>query len=72
MRSLHFKLTGISALQLSLLPALPAAWSEGNAFVLRARGDYTLKWHHGQVLEASILAAKTGLCRVRICNAIQA
>lgn len=40
----------------SLLPALPAAWSDGSVKGLRARGDITvdMSWHEGRVAECTL------------------
>ena len=49
-----------------LLPALPAAWPEGQISGLIARGGFTvaLSWQKGQLREASILSQNGGVCRV--------
>ncbi|WP_261302247.1 glycoside hydrolase family 95 protein [Paenibacillus andongensis] len=58
--------------ELNLLPALPSAWSEGEASGLRGRGGYVvnLKWTDGKLSEAIIRVAKDGLCRVRTQHAV--
>ncbi|NRF93298.1 hypothetical protein HQN89_20210 [Paenibacillus frigoriresistens] len=58
--------------ELSLLPALPSAWSEGEVSGLRGRGGYVvnLKWNDGKLSEAIVCAAKDGLCRVRTRHAV--
>lgn len=51
-----------------LLPALPAAWPEGQISGLIARGGFTvaLSWQKGQLQEASILSQHGHICRVRL------
>lgn len=41
---------------ISLLPALPAAWPDGNVRGLRARGGYTvdISWRNGHIIHAVI------------------
>ncbi|WP_187274284.1 glycosyl hydrolase family 95 catalytic domain-containing protein [Paenibacillus sp. N3.4] len=58
--------------ELSLLPALPAAWTQGSVTGLRGRGGYIvdLMWIHGKLSEASITASKAGICRVRTPNPV--
>jgi alpha-L-fucosidase 2 len=53
--------------ELSLLPALPAAWSEGAVEGLRARGGYEvgIVWKGGALARATIAADRAGTCRVR-------
>ncbi|CAI6014575.1 glycoside hydrolase family 95 protein [Cohnella sp. JJ-181] len=53
--------------ELRLLPALPAAWPEGSARGLRARGGYQvdLRWSGGDWTEVTILADRDGHCVVR-------
>jgi alpha-L-fucosidase 2 len=53
--------------ELSLLPALPPGWREGEVSGLRARGGYEvdLKWSDGKLREAQLRANHDGLCRVR-------
>jgi alpha-L-fucosidase 2 len=53
--------------ELHLLPALPAAWSEGRFRGLRARGGYTVdaQWSQGALREAALHASLTGRCRLR-------
>jgi len=49
-----------------LLPALPAAWSEGRVRGLRARGGFrvSMSWTGGSLTEASLDASVDGPCRV--------
>jgi len=50
-----------------LLPALPAAWSEGRITGLRARGGYEvdIEWAYGRLKEARIRSMHAGVCRLR-------
>jgi alpha-L-fucosidase 2 len=52
---------------LHLLPALPAAWPDGKATGLKARGGYTvdLAWAEGKLTRAEIRAPLGGHCRLR-------
>jgi len=53
--------------ELSLLPALPAPWSNGEVEGLRARGGFevALAWKGGALTRATIAASRPGSCRVR-------
>ncbi len=53
--------------EIHLLPALPAAWPQGSARGLRARGGYEidLTWAAGQLTEAALHPTQDTLCRVR-------
>jgi alpha-L-fucosidase 2 len=53
--------------ELSLLPALPAAWPAGRATGLRARGGFVvdLAWAGGRLTGAAIHATRGGKCRLR-------
>jgi len=53
--------------EISLLPALPAAWPDGEIRGLCARGGFEvgLKWKGGRVAEATILSKNGAACRVR-------
>ncbi len=57
--------------EISLLPALPAAWPYGSVGGLRARGGYTvgLTWTNAAA-SATIRAGFTGPCRVRTPNPV--
>lgn len=52
---------------ITLLPALPRAWNDGEVNGIRARGALTIdmKWNHGKVTEASITADKGGEFTIR-------
>jgi alpha-L-fucosidase 2 len=58
---------------LNLLPALPAAWPEGSAQGLRARGGFkvSLWWKDGRLAEARIVSLCGGPCRVDAGGPIQ-
>jgi alpha-L-fucosidase 2 len=53
--------------ELSLLPALPDSWREGEARGLRARGGFeaALLWKDGALTQATIVSANGNRCRVR-------
>ena len=52
---------------IQLLPALPAAWPEGQVTGLQARGGFTveLNWAAGALTRGTIHSALGGLCRIR-------
>ncbi len=54
--------------EIEFLPALPAAWRDGEVRGLRARGGFEidLKWLNGRLSRATILSTIGGPCRVRI------
>jgi alpha-L-fucosidase 2 len=53
--------------EIHLLPALPAAWAEGEISGLRARGGFELdiRWSQGKLAEARIRASVNHSCTVR-------
>lgn len=53
--------------EVHLLPALPAAWPDGNVRGLRARGGYTvdMTWSQGRLVSAAIKADRPGTLRIR-------
>ncbi len=59
--------------ELSLLPALPDQWAEGEVKGLRARGvfEIDMEWSDGQLDTATIHSATGGECRVRTHDGVQ-
>ena len=59
--------------ELSLLPALPSVWRDGEARGLRARGGYEvgLVWDAGTLTRASIVSDRGGICRVRASSPVR-
>jgi alpha-L-fucosidase 2 len=53
--------------EISRLPALPDAWSEGSVKGFRARGGYDVdfSWKDEKVVDAEIIATQSRTCRVR-------
>jgi len=53
--------------ELSLLPARPDSWKDGEALGLRARGGFevSLRWKAGALEQATVLSSLGKLCRVR-------
>ena len=53
--------------EISLLPALPAAWGEGSVSGLRVRGalDVDMEWSGGKAKRARIRARQKGFHRLR-------
>ncbi|HTE18494.1 MAG TPA: glycoside hydrolase family 95 protein, partial [Armatimonadota bacterium] len=54
--------------EVSLLPALPAAWATGSVSGLRARGGYevTMRWQAGRLQGATVRATLNNECTVRV------
>ena len=54
--------------EISLLPALPAAWPAGKMTGLRARGgvEVDLEWREGQLVAATLRPSESGFLRVRL------
>jgi alpha-L-fucosidase 2 len=52
--------------ELALLPALPAAWTQGEVKGIKARGNFTvsISWKQGKLTTATIYSANGGLCRI--------
>ncbi|HEU5168840.1 MAG TPA: glycoside hydrolase family 95 protein [Chitinophagaceae bacterium] len=52
--------------EISLLPALPAAWKNGYVKGIKARGNFTLSinWKNGKLAQAKIYSGIGGVCRV--------
>jgi len=53
--------------QIQILPALPAAWKEGNVKGLMARGNFEIDiwWSNGLLTRSIVRARKGGTCRIR-------
>jgi alpha-L-fucosidase 2 len=53
--------------EISLLPAIPDAWAEGNISGLKARGNFqiAMNWKNKQIVTASILSVTGGICKLR-------
>ncbi len=54
--------------EISLLPALPAAWKDGSVRGLRARGgvEVTIAWKAGKLVAAELFAVRSGTHTVRV------
>jgi alpha-L-fucosidase 2 len=52
---------------ISLLPALPSEWSEGEVKGLKAKGGFTVSiaWKQNSVMKATIHSELGGICRIR-------
>ncbi|MFL5772024.1 MAG: glycosyl hydrolase family 95 catalytic domain-containing protein, partial [Flavisolibacter sp.] len=52
---------------ISLLPALPAAWKNGSVKGIKARGNFvvSMEWKEGKMTQAHIVSNIGGLCRLR-------
>ena len=52
--------------EISLLPALPAAWKNGYVKGIKARGNFTfsINWKNGKLAQAKIYSGNGGVCRV--------
>ncbi len=52
---------------LSLLPALPTAWSAGSIKGIKARGNFTvdIEWKAGKLAKARISSGAGGICRIK-------
>ena len=52
--------------ELHFLPALPAAWPEGRASGIRARGGLCvgMQWNAGQLVSATIIGVKAQTCTI--------
>lgn len=53
--------------EISILPALPSAWQEGNVTGLRARSGFELDiaWKSGRMTQATVRSLNGRLCRLR-------
>ena len=53
---------------ITLLPALPKAWNDGEVSGIRARGGYelTMKWTDSKVVQLSIKAKNKGKVKVAV------
>lgn len=51
----------------TLLPALPDAWPDGEISGLRARGgsEISIRWQQGKLYRATLIAHNGGMCRIR-------
>jgi alpha-L-fucosidase 2 len=53
--------------QVSLLPALPAAWANGSVKGIKARGNFTVDmiWKKGKLVQGKIVSVIGGVCKLR-------
>jgi len=53
---------------ISLLPALPDEWSDGNVTGLKTRNgfDVDIKWENGKLCQSGFLSSYGNLCRIKI------
>ncbi|TWI94808.1 alpha-L-fucosidase 2 [Mucilaginibacter frigoritolerans] len=56
-----------------LLPALPEAWSNGEAKGLKARGNFVvdMNWSNSKLTTAKVLAVNGGICKIRTAGKIK-
>jgi alpha-L-fucosidase 2 len=59
--------------EISLLPALPSVWKNGEVKGIRARGNFTvdLKWKEGKLTEGKIYSVIGGDCRIRTASPVK-
>ena len=52
---------------ITLLPALPSAWTQGSIKGIKARGNFTvdIHWKNGKLSQSKIYSAVGGNCRIR-------
>jgi alpha-L-fucosidase 2 len=52
--------------EISLLPALPAAWKNGSVRGIKARGNFivSISWENGRLTQAKIYSGNGGVCRI--------
>jgi alpha-L-fucosidase 2 len=59
--------------EIELLPALPAAWPQGQVSGLRARGGFEVdvRWRDGRLVEATLRSGNGGAARLRYGSAVR-